>query len=305
MISYHKKYIYTLSELRGVVEALRQVFTIVRLVSREGCQSYYIGKDGLVQNGQCGDLWNRSGTCDVCATKENATICGCHSRLETVGSHTYIVISKDIQLDGRPLTLEMIMVLTCMDWLDGQGFALDEIRRLQEENSRLLRDPLTGCYNRYYMDTLFQHYMLEAQNSGLDLCMALVDLDKFKDINDTYGHTIGDEVLRSCGHFWIKYFDIRHRSFITRYGGDEFVIISIAGEYEDFCHRIKTLNDSMRKTVLLEDGQNVPFAFSIGCAHLGELEEQGIPLTCKALLSVADKRMYISKQVKGTAVTTA
>ncbi len=304
MYSFPKKYLYTFSELRKEVEVLRQTFNRVRLVHPETCQSYHIGEYGIVHNGPCGGLWNRSGDCETCAPREVVATRSCSSRLETVGSRTFVVISKYIQTEGRPFVLEMIMELTCMDWLGEQEYALDEIRRLQEENSRLMLDPLTGCYNRHYMDTLFQHYLLEAQNNGLDLCMALVDMDNFKAINDNYGHTIGDEVLQSCGHFWMKYFDVRHRSFITRYGGDEFVITSLAENYEEFCQHIKALDSSMRKNILLEDGKTVPFSFTIGCAHMRELEEQGIRPTCETLFSLADKRMYSGKQ-SGDSATTA
>lgn len=300
-----KKYIYTFPELYKEVETLRQTFSVIRLVFPEKCQSFHIGENGLVHNGSCGGLWNRSGDCEVCASREILATRRCGSRLEAVGNRTYIVISKYVQLEGRKFTLEMIMELTCMAWLGEQEYALDEIRRLQKENSSLLRDPLTGCYNRHYMDTLFQHTMLEAQNNGRELCMALIDMDDFKDINDTYGHTIGDEVLRSCGHFWLKYFDMRHHSFITRYGGDEFVITSIETSYEEFCQHVHALDSSMRKSILLEDGQNIPFSFTIGCAHLGELEKQGIVPTCEALFALADKRMYTGKQTNRSSIVTA
>lgn len=304
MRSYPKKYIYSFLELRKEVETLRQTFNIIRLVSPERCESYHIGESGLVYNGSCGLLWNRAKECEICAPREVVATRGCNSRLETVGNRTYIVISKYIQLEGRPFALELIMELTCMAWLDEQEYALDEIRRLQEENSRLLRDSLTGCYSRHYMDTLFQHYLLEAQNNHLELCAALIDMDDFKDINDTYGHTIGDEVLKSCAHFWMKYFDVRKHSFITRYGGDEFIITALASSFEEFCHHITVLDNSMRKSILLESGENIPFSFTVGCAHISELGAQNITPSCAALVSLADKRMYAGKQKGKSSITT-
>ncbi len=304
MRSYPKKYIYSFPELLKEVETLRQTFNIIRLVSPEECQSYHIGESGIVCNGYCGLLWNHTGECENCAPREVIATRGCNSRLENAGNRTYIVISKYVQMDGRPFTLELVMELTCMAWLGEQEYALDQIRRLQEENSRLLRDPLTNCYSRHYMDTLFQHFLLEGQNNRLELCVALVDLDEFKDINDTYGHTIGDEVLKSCAHFWMKYFDVRKHSFITRYGGDEFIITALAGNYEEFCQHIKALDRSMRKSILLDSGQNIPFSFTVGCAHIGELEAQNIPPSCAALVSLADKRMYAGKQSGRSSITT-
>lgn len=295
MHSPPEKHVYTFSELRSEVETLRQTFNIIRLVSPENFQSHHIGENDILPGAPCYSFWNRPETCLHCPCKQIITSRGQSSRLESTEERTYIVISKYIQLDEKPFSLEMITELSDSSGLSRQGYALNEIRRLQQENSRLLRDPLTNCYSRHYMNSHFHHYVLEAQTRSQDLCIALMDMDNFKEINDKHGHTIGDEVLRSCCQFWLKYFDSRHHSFITRYGGDEFLITSITDSYEEFCSRIVSLGSSMRKSIVLDDGQNIPFSFTIGCACISELDkEEGRPLR-EALFSLADKRLYFGK----------
>ena len=300
-----EKYVYTFSELRNEVESLRQTFDIVRLVSPENHQTHRIGENGLLPGALCYSFWNRPETCLHCPCRQIIATRGKSSRLESTEDRTYIVISKYVQLEEQSFSLEMITELSDTSGLSKREYALDEIRRLQQENSRFLRDSLTNCYSRHYMNANFHHYVLEAKSNKQDLCVAFVDMDNFKEINDRYGHTIGDEVLRSCCQFWLKFFDSRHHSFITRYGGDEFIITSIANNYEEFCRRIISLGNSMRKSIVLDDGQSIPFSFTIGCACMSELQEDEKTPLREALLSLADKRLYVGKHSGRNCIVTS
>ena len=91
-------------------------------------------------------------------------------------------------------------------------------------------------------------------------------MDDFKDVNDRYGHVTGDELLRTCCHFRLKYFGGPGRSFLARYGGDEFVITAITDTYGSFCDSISHLTSAMRRTIVLPDGGTIPFSFTMGRA---------------------------------------
>lgn len=290
--SYH---VYTFSELRKEIEILRRTFDVVRVVSPEECLSYHIGEKELTPDIPCYSLWNRKSCCDYCLSRQVLYSRGYGSKLESLNGHIFIVMARYIQLGNRKLSLEMATELPETAVLGNEKHALVEIQRLQEENSRLMRDPLTNCYSRHYMDIHFHHYALQAKSNQQELCIAVLDMDNFKDINDKYGHAIGDEVLKSCCHFWLKYFDLRHHSFLTRYGGDEFIITAIADSYEEFCEHITILSNSMRKNIVLSDGSLIPFSFTIGCACMSELEKDHIPFSEEALFALADSRLYLGK----------
>lgn len=275
------KHIYTFPELCKEVEILRHTFHIIRLVSPENCLTYYIKDNKLTTDALCYSFWNRKCCCKYCISRQVLDSQGQCTKLESMDGHIFIVIAKYISLEGKIFTMEMITELTDISGLGRNEHVLLEIRRLQEENSRLIRDPLTGCYSRHYMDTYFENYMLETEQQHQELCIALMDVDNFKHINDKYGHDIGDDVLKSFSQFWLKYFDYQHHSFITRYGGDEFIIISMAESYEQFCDRIISLSSSMRKSIVLSDGHIVPFSFTIGCACMSEVKKNWAALTVK------------------------
>jgi diguanylate cyclase len=86
-----------------------------------------------------------------------------------------------------------------------------------------LRDPLTEVGNRKYFNTEIARATLEAAESGTPMSMLMVDIDHFKQFNDTHGHLIGDQVLRLVAHTLIE--NLKGRDIIARYGGEEFVIL--------------------------------------------------------------------------------
>lgn len=90
-----------------------------------------------------------------------------------------------------------------------------------EEHAR--RDPLLGCYNRRYTIAALEEQKRLADDSGVPLCLAVIDLDHFKSINDDVGHLAGDEVLRSFSR--IAQENVRQQDIFGRYGGEEFVLV--------------------------------------------------------------------------------
>jgi len=93
--------------------------------------------------------------------------------------------------------------------------------RLQEQ---AMRDPVTGLYNRRYLDETLERELARAKRDGYVLSLAMIDLDHFKRVNDTYGHQAGDEVLQALGN--LLHSHAREGDIPCRYGGEEFVLVS-------------------------------------------------------------------------------
>ena len=101
---------------------------------------------------------------------------------------------------------------------------LDEIGALQVAlQEQAIRDSLTGCFNRRYLDETLERELSRARREGYPLALVILDLDHFKAINDTYGHLAGDEALRQLAD--TMHADIRHEDVLCRYGGEEFIIL--------------------------------------------------------------------------------
>lgn len=100
---------------------------------------------------------------------------------------------------------------------------LDEIHQLQERlKEQAVRDPLTGLHNRRYLDETLPRELARAKREGYPLSIIMIDLDRFKQINDTYGHPAGDEVIKALAE--ILRHGTREGDVACRYGGEEFVV---------------------------------------------------------------------------------
>lgn len=108
---------------------------------------------------------------------------------------------------------------------------ITELKRVEDEREQLLgevadlarRDALTGLPNRRALGEQLPRELARARRSGADLCLAIVDLDRFKAYNDTHGHLAGDAMLRECAIAWDS--ALRGEDLLVRFGGEEFLLV--------------------------------------------------------------------------------
>lgn len=167
-------------------------------------------------------------------------------------------------------------------------------QRLRENYERslamALTDPLTGAFNRRYLDIHMPRLFDRAKKSSRALSVLMVDIDHFKKINDTYGHPIGDDVLRELVGRLNKY--LRSFDLVTRMGGEEFAVILPEADAptsqligERLCKAIA--EQPMRFTDLQVD---LPITVSVGVATMGDNDD-----TPQATLKRADEALYRAK----------
>ena len=124
------------------------------------------------------------------------------------------------------------------------GLLLDKLK-IEQDNTQ--QDPLTGAYNRRGFDVIFNSELKRSKRLGKPLCIAIVDLDHFKNINDNHGHKVGDKILVSlCKHFQSH---LREVDTICRLGGEEFFLLLSNCELDDAyrtMERIRTDLQSQR-----------------------------------------------------------
>ncbi len=178
--------------------------------------------------------------------------------------------------------------------------AQKEIKRknvkLETVNKKLERlsitDGLTGFYNMRYMHQLLDSEMGRAKRYDLHLSLLMVDLDYFKEINDTYGHPFGDKVLKQVTEKIRR--NIRETDWPTRYGGDEFVVILPHTGKDRAVYMAKRIHADIRATKLLaDDGSTVQPSVSIGIAYYPHEKVA----SKKGIIEIVDKALYKAKQL--------
>ena len=164
---------------------------------------------------------------------------------------------------------------------------IHQVLDMNEATSNLYRlanqDDLTGLWNRRY---LFQ----KANESEKAQCLAMIDIDLFKDVNDTYGHDAGDHVLIQVADILRNNFE---NSIIARFGGEEFCVLHV-GPYQGFVKQLERTRQIIEKTAFEYSSKRIKITVSIGSTDIaGSLEDQ---------IKSADRRLYQAKE-KGRNVT--
>ena len=158
---------------------------------------------------------------------------------------------------------------------------LDSERELKEMG---VRDPLTGLYNRHHFNDVIRRELASLRRYGTELSVLVVDVDRFKQINDQKGHQIGDEVLRFVANYLTTC--IRESDFVFRWGGDEFLLLL---PRTDEASAALKADELARKLPKIPATEGLHPSLSVGFAtHRADAE---FPAT----LALADQRMYEMK----------
>jgi two-component system cell cycle response regulator len=171
---------------------------------------------------------------------------------------------------------------------------IEVLKEANEEIQRLsIMDPLTGCYNRGYLNLEVPREILRAARYQRALSILLCDIDHFKAINDTYGHLIGDHVLVEVIDRMTKV-TRRDIDWIARYGGEEFIVVLPETPPDAAC----IVGEKLRRTVasqpivFQEDRISVTASFGVAGFHV----VSGPSVSMDDLLREADKGLYQAKQ---------
>ena len=158
------------------------------------------------------------------------------------------------------------------------------------EREELRRDPLTALLTRPSLE-----YRIKSMiNRRFPFSLIMVDLDKFKDINDTYGHEEGDDTLRIVGNMLAK--SIKHGDTVYRVGGDEFMLMIESSDADAALHVATRLNASLSR--FNDSGtKSYPIAISIGSARYDGIGDVDL----STLYNAADEQMYRNKKAKQSA----
>lgn len=171
---------------------------------------------------------------------------------------------------------------------------LAEARNKELESARqrmehiALHDHLTDLPNRRYLDTMLDSMVDLCRREGKRLGVLHIDLDRFKQINDTLGHNAGDAMLKHAAQILLA--KVRPQDFVARIGGDEFVVLlPFDGDDRKLATIADRIIDEMRKPVSL-DGHDCRFGSSIGIAT-----SRGVDIDARQLLLNADMALYHAK----------
>jgi diguanylate cyclase (GGDEF)-like protein len=179
--------------------------------------------------------------------------------------------------------------------------AISNARQFSEMQTLAITDKLTNLYNRRFFEERMQMELTNARQQKYPLCLALLDIDHFKGINDTFGHAEGDKVLCKLG--FVLSTNLRKGTVVARFGGEEFVVI-LPNTRIDVAHQIM---DGIRKlvseTFTTDDGK--PITISIGVQEAVVSDSTDLVSLQKETIAKADNYLYQAKRTGRNQVCSA
>ncbi len=168
--------------------------------------------------------------------------------------------------------------------------ALSNLALQETLRAQAMRDPLTGLFNRRFLDESLPRELTRRRRTGEPLVVAMLDLDHFKDFNDSFGHEAGDLVLQAVGGLLLR--SVRTSDLACRYGGEELTLVMPRAGLDDARLRLETLRRTVADLRVPHQGRDLPaVTVSIGAvaARPGDLD-------APALLARADAELYRAKR---------
>ena len=278
----------TQQESEVMIKELSKVFDVVRLLDEETLETGNI-KDITDAEGfpcKCYSFWKKGDNCKNCTSRDAFRKKNEQLKLEYLDANIYQVISKYVEIDGKPYVMELINVMNSDAVMDEDG-RNELIKQLSGYNRELYTDALTGIYNRRY-------YEERIRNSNMSAGVAMIDLDDFKIYNDTFGHDAGDLVLTTV--VGIIKDNIRRTDMLIRMGGDEFLLVMPDIGEQAFADKLNQIQEKVHSSKVPGYSQ-LRISVSIG----GVLS--GIGNTVEQAIRKADQFMYQAKTCKNMVVT--
>lgn len=253
-------------DLITYLSLLKKMFNIVRIIDPiEKKVLYNEGGDAIIHGEDCFEFWNKGNSCKNCITshaiKEKKTF----TKIEYNGDKIYMVMASPIKLEDYEYILEMLKDITetrlVEDLKNNNSKETSDI--IAKLNKKIVTDPLTGVYNRRYINENFPKDIIHATEKKEKLAIIMLDIDYFKKINDIYGHVAGDMVLKEVANI-ISMKIRKDYDWVARYGGDEFIVLLKNAGKGTTDKIIKDIQIALENTCILFQDYMIKFTISFG-----------------------------------------
>lgn len=246
----------------------------------------------LIEESICYVLWKKNSHCANCISMRAANENDTFFKIEYNKDKIFMAMATPIVLSGFTNIVEMIKDISESGIVpDLKGKSIQEINEIIEHlNQAVITDELTQIYNRRFINEKLPVDLYSTTLNHGVLSAMLIDIDEFKSINDTKGHTMGDKVLQRATQI-LKNNTHGERDWVARYGGDEFLMVLPETDHKAAIRIAETIRQQIEQEIFDLRGSSVSLTISCGVLTTNGTNE----LSASEFFEELDKRLYKAK----------
>lgn len=274
----------THDQVGPVMQSYRKMFETVRLVDPGICMQLSTGEKGvsLEKSDHCYSIWKKGERCRRCISQDAIRLRKTQNKVEAVDNNVFYVLATCLEIDGIPYSLECVNSINSDERNDLEEESI--LNQLLVRNRQVYMDSLTNVFNRRYYDD-------RIKNISGEYAVAMIDIDNFKNVNDRFGHTVGDNAIHRIATAVRSV--LRSSDELIRYGGDEFFLLFRGLPEHSLKRKLQEICEAVRD-IRIKEYPDLRLSVSVGgvCSS-GRVQD---------MLKKADIALYRAKEKRDRAV---
>lgn len=282
-----------LDEIKERLSIFNNLYDALRIVDPVNKKVIIVDKDNVKHLDEaCYGFWNKNRFCENCisirAFNENDTCV----KMECKGESILLIIATPVNYMGETYILELLKDISkSTNNLGNMHDNMESIGLLLKKmGDKLIKDELTGLYNRRYIKERLPVDINKSLIEGTPLSIIMTDIDFFKDVNDTYGHVIGDKVLKDFGEVISKSID-NDLCWAARYGGEEFIIVLNNADVNAAYKLAEEIRKILEEKIFIYEEVHINITSSFGVYSIDNKKVE-----INDFIDAVDRNLYKAKQ---------
>lgn len=288
-----EKKVVSYDTLEQNIEFFKTMYEVVRIVDPLMKRVIKYDSNGMLETEDlCHDCWGKNKICDNCISIRAFLQNDALMKLEYTLNKIYMVTAIPIETDKRSVVLELLNDVTKSMLFKSDNYSdIKELKNIINHlNSLIVKDTITNLFNKRYINERLPVDIIKGVLEEEPLSIIILDIDEFKEVNDTYGHLVGDEAIKLLGEV-LDNLTTYCKGWAARYGGDEFIIVLNNTSQEEAYDFSEQLRKTIETSILEINDIKINITASFGMHTM--FKEK---LTSNELIDLADKNLYKAKK---------
>ncbi|MDP4088393.1 MAG: GGDEF domain-containing protein [Bacillota bacterium] len=282
--------IYEFINKNTFIQKLYDVIRIIEPVSNKEVM-FTDGKEPIAKN-CCYEFWKKSKRCSNCVTMRAYYDKKTYVKIEYNKDKIFLVTASPIRIGSEDYVIELLKDITETGIIENIEKRTQEgiVGAIQEMNNLVVKDGLTGVYNRRFINEQLPSALLANKLGSKPLTVMMIDIDHFKLINDEYGHLAGDAALIQISKL-LQDSTEEEIGWAARYGGEEFFLLVYDKEPREAFEFAESLRKTIYENVFTYNEVKIKLSVSIG-VYICE----DVSLSPEEIIANADRKLYLAKE---------